>query len=401
MLVKNITMLGHKDHGKSTLIGSILMLTKSVSDARVSEAKKYSQKLGKPFEPAFILDSFEEEREGGLTIDTTRAEAKYKDMAFEMIDVPGHEELIKNMMSGASFADTAVLLVSAKPDEGIRDQTKRHVFIAKMLGIEKLVVAINKMDAVGYDSNRYKEISSEISSFLKKIDFGSAIFVPISAYNGENIIRKSSKMKWYKGKPLLEALYSMASSNSKARGKELRAIVQGQIDPTSSSTLGIKVLSGILRSGKTRVFPQKIERNVLRIIVNGKKVAKATAGESAAIEVDKPIENPRGSVLAEGEPIIGDKINAMVFSAARLGSKSKLSLRILGNEVNAKIKIKEVIDASSGEKRQGKSIPALNAGIVEIKLAKPIAFEKYSKVKELGRFTFYIGKRFGGVGIVV
>ena len=401
MLVKNITMLGHKDHGKSTLIGSILMLTKSVSDARVSEAKKYSQKLGKPFEPAFILDSFEEEREGGLTIDTTRAEAKYKDMAFEMIDVPGHEELIKNMMSGASFADTAVLLVSAKPDEGIRDQTKRHVFVAKMLGIEKLVVAINKMDAVGYDSNRYKEISSEISSFLKKIDFGSAIFVPISAYNGENIIRKSSKMKWYKGKPLLEALYSMASSNSKARGKELRAIIQGQIDPSSSSVLGIKVLSGILRSGKTRVFPQKIERNVLKIIVNGKKVAKATAGESAAIEVDKPIENPRGSVLAEGEPIIGDKINAMVFSAARLGSKSKLSLRILGNEVNAKIKIKEVIDASSGEKRQGKSIPALNAGIVEIKLAKPIAFEKYSKVKELGRFTFYIGKRFGGVGIVV
>ncbi len=401
MLVKNITMLGHKDHGKSTLIGSILMLTKSVSDARVSEAKKYSQKLGKPFEPAFILDSFEEEREGGLTIDTTRAEAKYKDMAFEMIDVPGHEELIKNMMSGASFADTAVLLVSAKPDEGIRDQTKRHVFVAKMLGIEKLVVAINKMDAVGYDSNRYKEISSEISSFLKKIDFGSAIFVPISAYNGENIIRKSSKMKWYKGKPLLEALYSMASSNSKARGKELRAIIQGQIDPSSSSVLGIKVLSGILRPGKTRVFPQKMERNVLKIIVNGKKVAKATAGESAAIEVDKPIENPRGSVLAEGEPIIGDKINAMVFSAARLGSKSKLSLRILGNEVNAKIKIKEVIDASSGEKRQGKSIPALNAGIVEIKLAKPIAFEKYSKVKELGRFTFYIGKRFGGVGIVV
>ncbi len=401
MLVKKITMLGHKDHGKSTLIGSILMLTKSVSDARVNEAKKYSQKLGKPFEPAFILDSFEEEREGGLTIDTTRAEAKYKDMAFEMIDVPGHEELIKNMMSGASFADTAVLLVSAKPDEGIRDQTKRHVFVAKMLGIEKLVVAVNKMDAVGYDDKRYNEISSEISSFLKKIDFKNAVFVPISAYNGENIIKKSDKMKWYKGKPLLESLYIMASTESKAKGKELRAIVQGQIDSSSSSVLGIKVLSGILRPGKTRAFPQKIERNVLKIIVNGKKVAKATAGESAAIEIDKPIENPRGSVLAESEPIIGDKMEALVFSATRLCSKSKLSLRILGNEVSAKIKIKEIIDVSSGEKKRGKSIPALNAGIVEIKLAKPVAFEKYSKVKELGRFTFYLGKRFGGVGIVV
>ena len=151
MIVKKITLLGHKDHGKSTLIGNMLILTDRVNPAKLKEAQRTSKELAKRFEPGFILDSFSEEREGGLTIDTTRTEKiPHKGLAFEFIDVPGHEELIKNMMSGASQADIAVLIISAKSDEGIRDQTKRHLFIAKMLGIRKLVVAVNKMDLIGY-----------------------------------------------------------------------------------------------------------------------------------------------------------------------------------------------------------------------------------------------------------
>ncbi|MGC8662394.1 MAG: GTP-binding protein [Candidatus Micrarchaeia archaeon] len=402
MLVKNVTMLGHKDHGKSTLIGSILMLTKSVSNARIKEAQKYSKKLGKPFEPAFILDSFEEERKGGLTIDTTRAEVKYKDLAFEMIDVPGHEELIKNMMSGASFADAAVLLVSAKPEEGIKDQTKRHIFVAKMLGVEKLVVAVNKMDMVNYNIEEYKKISNEIKLFLDKIGFGKNVeFVPISAYNGENIIKKSSKMKWYKGMPLLEVLYKMAKRKDKLTKSELRALIQGQINSNAATTLGVKVLSGVLKPGFVGISPQGFERNISKIVVNGKKVKKAVAGESAAIDINAPIENPRGSVLLNGTPVVGKDIRALLFTVAKLKNNSKLSIRILGKEIKGSIKIIEIIEASSGTKIGGKEIASLDAGIVNIKLNKPIPFEKYADVKELGRFSFYVGKKFCGIGIII
>ena len=138
MLVKRITLLGHKDHGKSTLIGNMLILTNRINPAKLQEAERTSAQIGTRFEPGYILDSFHEEREGGLTIDTTRTEKiPYNELAFEFIDVPGHEELIKNMISGASQADIAVLIVSAKADEGIREQTKRHLFVARMLGIRQ------------------------------------------------------------------------------------------------------------------------------------------------------------------------------------------------------------------------------------------------------------------------
>ena len=159
MEVKSITLLGDKDNGKSTTIGSMLILTKSVTEERVKEAKKISKELGRSFEPGFILDSFSEEREGGLTIDITRAQVAYKNHAFEFIDVPGHEEFIKNMISGASYASSALLIVSAKPQEGVKEQTKRHVFISRMLGIKNLVVAVNKMDAVKYKESAFKAIT--------------------------------------------------------------------------------------------------------------------------------------------------------------------------------------------------------------------------------------------------
>ncbi|MGC9129589.1 MAG: GTP-binding protein [Candidatus Micrarchaeia archaeon] len=403
MLVKNVTMLGHKDHGKSTLIGSILMLTNSVSKARIEEAKRYSKRLGRPFEPAFILDSFEEEREGGLTIDTTRAEASYKGVAFELIDVPGHEELIKNMMSGASFAETAILVVSAKQEEGIREQTKRHVFIARMLGIESLLVAVNKMDSANYSKKVYEGIVDEIKKFFAGIGFtGKVRFVPISAYNGDNIISRSKKMSWYKGKPLLEELYALTRSKSKDGMKDLRAVVQGFIEESNRRLVGAKVLSGVLKRGKVTFLPGNIKRNILKLVVKGKSVGSAKSGESVAIELDKPLEEPRGLVISSGcKPIVSNKVHALLFSTMRLGPDSKITLRLLGKDVEVKkVSILSIIDASSGASKKGKAIAPLDAGHAELLLGSDVAVEKYSNLKSMGRFTFYKGSKFGGVGII-
>ena len=240
MEINKVTLLGHKDHGKSTLIGSLLIVTKTVSKDRLNEAKKQSANLGRKFEPGFILDSFSEERKGGLTIDTSRAQVKYRDSAFEFIDVPGHEELIKNMISGASYAKFALLIVSANKNEGIRPQTKRHIYLSRMLGIEKLIVAVNKMDTVGYDKDIFEQIHKELGEFLEKIgvDSRSVNFVPISAYGSENLSKRSSNMPWYKGKPLLDLMCEMAKkrSNGPSDGN-MRVILQGSMPHESDSLL--------------------------------------------------------------------------------------------------------------------------------------------------------------------
>ncbi len=183
MKINRITLLGHKDHGKSTLIGNLLIKTNSVSEQRISEAKRISTELNKPFEPGFILDSFEEERREGLTIDTTRVQLKYKDAAFEFIDVPGHEELIKNMLSGASYADFALAVVSAASNEGIKDQTKRHIYIADLIGINRIVIAVNKMDKINYDEKRFNDIKNSLMHYFSKVGINkrNIIFIPISA----------------------------------------------------------------------------------------------------------------------------------------------------------------------------------------------------------------------------
>ena len=206
----------------------LLMETGSISEQRIRDAKKTSKKLGRQFEPGYILDSFEEERLNEMTIDTTRAQVKYRNTGFEFIDVPGHEELMKNMLSGASYADFALLLISAKPDEGITGQTKRHIFVAKMLGIRKLVVAVNKLDAVNYSKERFEEIKNHVGDYLNRIGFKNIniSFVPISAYNAENLVKRSNKTGWYKGKSLMDVLVQVSKSTKKDIDGELILLFQ-------------------------------------------------------------------------------------------------------------------------------------------------------------------------------
>ncbi|MEM3227676.1 MAG: GTP-binding protein, partial [Candidatus Micrarchaeaceae archaeon] len=319
MEVYRITLLGHKDHGKSTLIGNLLMLTHSVTRSRINEARDYSKKLHKKFEPAFIIDSFHEEREMGLTIDITRAEITYKSKAFSFIDVPGHEELIKNMISGASNASTALLLVSAKPGEGIKGQTKRHLFIARMLGISNIIVAINKMDSVSFSENRFEEIKSNISEFMNKIGFDNKkmAFVPISAYKGDNLIENSKRMEWYKGKPLIELVYKMAKQEQKKDDGALRISLQGFLNGRRDLVAG-RIVRGHLKVGEPGIciVPLNINISVKSITVDGRKVKRAKVGSSVALELDKEIgKDVRGSIIC-GElycPIPKKILRAQMF----------------------------------------------------------------------------------------
>lgn len=406
MIINRATLLGHKDHGKSTLIGSMLITTGSVSEERIAEAKNQSRKLGRKFEPGFILDSFSEERRGGLTIDTSRAQVKYRDSAFEFIDVPGHEELIKNMISGASYAKFALLIVSANKDEGIRPQTKRHIYLSRMLGIGKLIVAVNKMDTVDYSKDRFERIKAELSEFLEKIGVNSKAvnFVPISAYGSDNLTKKSANLKWYKGKPLLELMREMAKQKDYGPSDgSMRVILQGSMPHESDSLLIGNVASGTIKVGsRVKVLPINKVSKVTALFVKGVKKKSANVSENVAIKLANPItDDSKGGVVYDTSFKSGKNtknIGALVFIVKKI--KGPVRVKFNGIELSGNVSVKRIIDTTTGSEMDPRSAQQLNAAVVDIKLNKDIPAEPFTSSRELGRFVLYQGDKFSGIGII-
>ncbi|MCL4383326.1 GTP-binding protein, partial [Candidatus Marsarchaeota archaeon] len=254
-----IVMLGEKDHGKSTLLANLLIASKSVSHERINEVKNISKKNKTRFEPAYILDAFSEERDLGMTIDTTRANIAYKNKLIELIDVPGHLELIKNMMTGASSSEIAVLVVSAKKNEGFKLETKRHLFLASMFNLKTVIIAVNKMDELDYNEKIFNRLKKQINDFLNMLDIKiKPIFIPISAYDNENLTVKSQKIKWYNGKSLLETITGL-KNNKKGNGKnknKIRVLIQDTFDENNKSFSGIIYSGKLIKNSKIKILPK-------------------------------------------------------------------------------------------------------------------------------------------------
>ncbi|MBW3019064.1 GTP-binding protein, partial [Candidatus Woesearchaeota archaeon] len=190
-------IVGHVDHGKSTLIGRLLYDTNSLPEGKMEEIKKMSEEKGKEAEFAFVLDALEEEMEQGITIDTTQIWFKTPKRQYVIIDAPGHKEFLKNMITGASQGEAAILIVDA--EEGVKENTKRHAYILSMLGIKQVVVVMNKMDLVGYKEERYNEVKTELEKFLGQLGVKPLYYIPLSAKQGDNVAKKSENMPWYTG----------------------------------------------------------------------------------------------------------------------------------------------------------------------------------------------------------
>ena len=198
----NVMTAGHVDAGKSTLIGRILYDTGAIREEEMRKLKEVATELKKEtFEFAFVMDTVKEERERGLTIDVMHRPFETQRWFFTIIDAPGHRDFVKNMITGASQADAAILVVSAKQGEGVQEQTKEHAWLLKVLGVPQILVVLNKMDTVNYDEKRYTEVKEEVIKLLKPIGYktGEIPFVPVSAFNGDNVAKKSDKLSWYKG----------------------------------------------------------------------------------------------------------------------------------------------------------------------------------------------------------
>jgi elongation factor 1-alpha len=298
----NVTLLGHKDHGKSTLIGRLAHDSGSVKEDRIQEVKATSEALGRPLDYAFFLDAFREEREEGMTIDVIHAQIKGTKYLYDCIDVPGHEELIKNMLTGASHADAGVLIASAK--EGIEPQTGQHLRVARWLGLGKLIVAINKMDLMKYDEAVFEKMKAGIRVLLGE-GAEEPTFIPVSAFEGENVVKRSAHMPWYTGPTVFEALESIEVKDD-VSSLPLRLPVQGVYPGANGTPLVVgRIEAGTLKVGQRLSFaPSGFLGTVQGIVVSNSPRTEAKAGDNVGVLLDPPPGDlKRGEVACPAEAI--------------------------------------------------------------------------------------------------
>ena len=195
----NIVIVGHVDHGKSTVVGRLLYETGSLPEGRVDQVRLNCERAGKPFEYAFLIDSLRDEQAQGITIDAARVFFCSTQRRYIIIDAPGHVEFLKNMKSGAARAEAAILVIDAS--EGVRENSRRHGFMTAMLGIQQILVVVNKMDLVGYDESIFEAVKTEYEHFLREIQITSLGFVPVSGRHGDNVVNSSARTPWYQELP--------------------------------------------------------------------------------------------------------------------------------------------------------------------------------------------------------
>ena len=386
-----IVITGHVDHGKSTLIGRLLFDTGSLSSDKIEEIRQICTALGKEFEYGYILDNLEEERDQGITIDTTQIFFSSKKRHYVIIDAPGHVEFIKNMITGASQADTAVIIIDA--EEGIREQTKRHAFILSMLGIKKVIVLINKMDRVGYDQEHFTSVKDVCMDFLRGIGLEALHVIPISASNGDNVAIKSVHISWYRGPAFLEALdsFEVRSIFQKA---PLRFVVQ-DIYNFSKRIIAGKIVSGTIRQNDTVTVLPSGEKTQVRSLEEYLRTPDvAETGKCIGITTSDKVFCDRGYVFSDplDTPVVTQRFRANVFWMDKNPCKKgqPILFRCSTQEVYGKITDVHTVINSSSLELMGSDLDEIKnreVAQVTIQTEKPVIIEPFTKTPELGRFV--------------
>jgi sulfate adenylyltransferase large subunit/phosphoadenylyl-sulfate reductase (thioredoxin) len=404
-----IVIVGHVDHGKSTLIGRLLAETGSLPDGKLDELKAVSARRGMPFELSFLLDALQTERDQGITIDTSQVRFRTASRDFVLIDAPGHAEFLRNMITGASQADAALLIVDAA--EGVRDQTRRHGYLLHLLGVRQVVVVINKMDRVSYDDVRFRELDAEISAHLEGFGVKPAAVIPISARHGDGVVARTAAIEWYSGPTVIEALDRFAPAEP-ASALPLRLPVQAVYKFDDRRIIAGRIESGSLAIGDEIVVAPSGKRARVRSI-EGWPVAQATtataaasAGRSVGITIDRDLFIARGDVIAialAGAPS-ARKITARIFwlDDEPLAAGTALTVRIGPAEVRGTVTaVVNSVDPGEVTPTQGAAIGQNHVGDVEIALAAPLAVDLYESNPRTGRIVLEHGGRIAGGGLVL
>lgn len=405
-----VVIVGHVDHGKSTLLGRLLSDTGQIFPERIEKVKKICEKSGKRFEFAFLLDAFEEEQSQGITIDKIEIPWTYEKKEFLIIDTPGHKEFLKNMISGASTAEMALIMLDAK--EGISNQFKLHAYLVGMLGIKNIIIVINKMDLINYSESYFEKLSLETTSLFQELNIKTAYIIPVSAFSGENLLKKSEFLKWFKGPHLAQAMLEISAPKTPCN-ENLRFSLQDIYKFDDKRIYAGKIESGSFAVGdEIKFFPSGSFSQIKSIeswnVKNPPIVA--TEGTSVGFTLTDPLYLERGEVgfkPTQMPPEITHQMHASLFwmSKKPLEIGRNYKFKILTQESECKIEsIFKVFNPTSYDLIKSNESLNINSGEaaeVIIKLQKNIVCDAFLNFKNMGRFVLLDDHRIVGGGIVL
>jgi len=400
----NIVFIGHVDHGKSTTIGRLLFDTANIPEQIIKKFEEMGEK-GKSFKFAWVMDRLKEERERGITIDVAHTKFETPHRYITIIDAPGHRDFVKNMITGASQADAAVLIVAAT--DGVMPQTKEHAFLARTLGINHIIVGVNKMDAVKYDEKRFKEVATQVTKLLQMLGYKNFPVIPISAWEGDNVVKKSDKMPWYNGPTLIEALDQIPEPE-KPTDKPLRIPIQDVYSIKGVGTVPVgRVETGVLKVGDvvifepaSTIFHKPIQGEVKSIEMHHESMPEALPGDNIGFNVRGVGKNDikRGDVAGHttNPPTVvrpRDTFKAQIIvlnhpTAITIGYTPVLHAHTTQVAVRFE-QLLAKLDPRTGNvvEENPQFIKTGDSAIVVLRPTKPMVIEPVKEIPQLGRFA--------------
>lgn len=396
----NLITSGHVDHGKSTLIGRMLFDSGALEEQELRKLKDKAKEMKKEtFEFAFVMDNLKEERERGVTIDLMYKPIVTKKYYYTIIDCPGHKDFIKNMITGASQADAAILVVSAK--DGIQEQTKEHLYLEKVLGINQLIIAVNKMDAVNYDEAKFNKVKEDVGKLLTQLGYplDKIPFVPVSAYVGDNVAKKSDKMSWYKGATLLETLDTAITPPEKPVDKPLRLPVQDVYNISGVGCVPVgRVETGVIKPGDKVVFmPSGSSAEIKSVEMHHKQLEKAEPGDNVGFNIKGAGKGDirKGDVvgLATNPPTVAKEFTAeiIVLEHPTVVTKGYTPVFHIGT-AHVACQITELVkkinpkDGSTIAENPD-TLKSGDAAIIKVVPSQPVSIETNKDMPEMAKFA--------------
>ncbi len=406
----NIVIVGHVDHGKSTVIGRLLADTDSLPEGKLDSIRELCRKNSKPFEYAFLLDALKDERAQGITIDAARCFFRTEKRNYTILDAPGHIEFLRNMVTGASRAQAALLVIDAK--EGVRENSRRHGYMLSILGIRQIAVVINKMDLVGFRRDVFESLKVEYTAFLEKLGIVPKFVLPASAFCGDNIRDRGRNMPWYEGTTVLETLDLFEHEKAEAK-QTFRMPVQDVYKFTANSD-SRRIVAGTILTGRIEVgdevvfYPSGKTSHIRSIETFPPQFMKSVeAGMATGFTLEEQVYIMRGEIMTlkeEQMPHVSSRLEANIFWLGRneFREGSTYTLKLESGKVKVvPEKITRIMDSSSLLPTTRDHVRRNEAAECILKTDKPIAFDTVEENASTSRFVIVDGYEIAGGGIVV